>query len=186
MTEDPVDTEWPATIAVLRDPQMQALHTYWLAKCGARAMPAREDIDPSEIKPPNRYRIRLVGTAVVDFLGREITGQMAGAHMPPDAERTMYRILDTVAETRAPVFRAGKAYWSSEKAFYDFEACFLPLSRDGRAVNLILSGVRPTLKADEKMQLPSRSPGYTPSGPWSPRARLANVGAFDESGPRPT
>jgi hypothetical protein len=146
------------TTTALRDADLLALHSYWLAKRGDRSMPARADIDPTEIKtllpyltlhdmaPPNRYRIRLVGTAIVDFVGRDFTGKQAGTEMPPEAARTMHLLLDTVAETRLPLFRAGKAWWWKEKAYRDFEACFLPLSADGKTVNMILGGVKTTLR----------------------------------------
>jgi hypothetical protein len=158
MTEEAFNVERTATVGALRDPHMQALHSYWLAKRGDRSMPARKDIDPSEIKPllpyvmmidmeaPYRYRMRLVGTGIVDFIGRDFTGRIAGSEMPPDAARMMHAILDTVAEFRSPIFRAGKAYWWKEKAYRDFEACFLPLSNDDKTVNIILGGMKPGFK----------------------------------------
>src|SRR5579862_4529995 len=61
---------------------------YWQAKCGARAMPRRADIDPSEMIPllPHlqitelvdggaRVRYRLVGTGIVAAYGAELTGK---------------------------------------------------------------------------------------------------------------
>ena len=62
---------------------------YWQAKCRARVMARRRDIDPTEIIPrllPNlqitelidgglRIRYRLVGTAIVDAYGAELTGK---------------------------------------------------------------------------------------------------------------
>jgi hypothetical protein len=158
MPKQSFNIERAATVAQLSDPHLLALHAYWLAKRGDRTMPAREDIDPSEIKPllpymtmhdmreADRYRIRLVGTAIVAFVGRDFTGQLAGVEMPPEAAQMMRKILDTVAETRSPLFRAGKAWWWKEKAYRDFEACFLPLSSDGKTVTMILGGVKAGLK----------------------------------------
>jgi len=60
---------------------------YWEAKRGARAMPRRCDIDPTEIPLllPNlqitellaggRIRYRLAGTAIVNAYGAELTGK---------------------------------------------------------------------------------------------------------------
>ncbi len=62
---------------------------YWQAKCGARVMPRRRDIDPTEIPLrllPNlqitelidggvRIRYRLIGTAIVNAYGAELTGK---------------------------------------------------------------------------------------------------------------
>lgn len=139
--------------AAPRSAILVALHAYWLAKRGDRAMPSRADIDPAEIKgllphvmlydaaPATRYRIRLVGEAIVQFVGRNMTGHDAGTGMDPQPAAMMRAILDAVADGGAPRFRAGKAYWWKEKAYRDFEACFLPLSPDGKAVNIILAGV---------------------------------------------
>src|ERR1051325_9903462 len=69
-----------------------ALYRYWDGKRGARAMPARRDLDPSEIvrllphiymvdvqSDPLRFRYRLIGTAIVNLLGRDYTGRMVDA-----------------------------------------------------------------------------------------------------------
>jgi hypothetical protein len=61
--------------------------------------------------------------------------------MPPRAARTLIEILDAVTTDRAPKFRTGKAHWHPDKAYRDFEACFLPLSPDGENVNFVLAGV---------------------------------------------
>jgi hypothetical protein len=137
-----------------RDVHLVALHAYWLSKRGARRMPARADIDPTEFKdllphiimydvdPERLFPIRLVGEATVTFLGRNFTGQPAASAMEPAAAATMRMILSTVADTGTPRFRAGKAWWWREKAFRNFEACFLPLSPDDRTVNIILGGIK--------------------------------------------
>lgn len=154
MTEGSDKLEAAAFIDVPRDPDLVALHAYWLAKRGARDLPSRPDIAPAEIKPllphlilydaapERRYRMRLVGESIVQFLGRNMTGQDATAQMEEKPAATMRALLDRVVETRQPVFRAGKAWWWREKAYRDFEACFLPLAPDGAEVNIILAGVK--------------------------------------------
>jgi len=92
--------------------------------------------------PGGGYTIRLVGDEVERFVGRNATGERAGSVMPPRAAELMVTILDAVATERAPKFRAGKAHWYQDKAYRDYEACFLPLSADGETVDIILGGVR--------------------------------------------
>jgi len=41
MTGKAVNAARAATVSALRDPHMQALHSYWLAKRGDRSMPTR-------------------------------------------------------------------------------------------------------------------------------------------------
>jgi len=78
----------------------------------------------------------------VNFVGRNLTGQAAGSIMEPPAAELIINILDAVATGRVPKFRAGKAHWHPERAYRDFEACFLPLSSDGKTVDIVLGGIK--------------------------------------------
>ena len=153
MTEPTESFAEAGFLAAPRDPSLVALYRYWEAKRGANDVPSRADIDPAELKPllphiilydalgPGSYRIRLVGEAIVAFVGRNLTGHDATTSMTPGAAANMRMILDAVCETRSPRFRAGKAYWLKEKAYRDYEACFLPLAPPGQPVNMILGGL---------------------------------------------
>jgi hypothetical protein len=145
----------PVFIDKPRDADLRALYAYWNALRGDRSMPQRADIDPVDIPKllpyivmytvlPDRggYTIRLVGEEIVSFIGRNATGHPAGSAMPPRAAEILIKILDAVATERVPKFRAGKAHWQPDKSYRDFEACFLPLSADGEAVDIILCGIR--------------------------------------------
>jgi hypothetical protein len=70
-------------------PTLVAIYRYWDNKRRGRAMPQRADIDPTEIvrllpyifmvdveRDPLRFRYRLIGTAICEFLGRDFTGRM--------------------------------------------------------------------------------------------------------------
>jgi hypothetical protein len=136
-----------------RNARIQALHNYWETLRGGRAMPARGDIDPTQIPSllPNivmydvgadgGYTVRLVGEEVINFIGRNATGGPAGGSMPARSAEMVAAILDAVVGERAPKFRAGKAHWAPDKSYRDFEACFLPLSADGESVNIVLCGI---------------------------------------------
>jgi hypothetical protein len=143
-----------AFIDAPRDADLIALHAYWLRKRGARDMPARADIAPEEIKPllphvmlydvgaDGRHRIRLVGGSIVEFMGRNLTGEESGAHLEARPAEAIRHLIDLAAGERRPVFRAGQAWWWREKAYRDFEACLLPLAPVGQPVNMILAGVK--------------------------------------------
>lgn len=149
-------TEAPAeSLDEPRDPDLVALHRLWIAKRCLRLMPSKSDFDPAEFKrllagvvlmeagpPGGPYIVRLVGENIVDFFGRTTKGLPAGSLMQPEGYRAFMRLLDSVVQRRAPIFRAGKAYWSRDKAHRRFEACFLPLSSDDRAVDMILGAVK--------------------------------------------
>ena len=57
------------------------------------------------------------------------------------AATVMNAVLARVANSGAPLFRSGKAFWLAEKSYRDFEACYLPLSADGETVDMIIGGV---------------------------------------------
>jgi len=142
-----------AFIDAPRDPRLRALYDYWNGLRGERTVPLRADFDPTAIpqllpfvlmygaSPEGGYTIRLVGEELVQFVGRNVTGSPAGTIMPPHSAEVIVKILDAVIRERAPKFRAGKAHWLAAKSHRNYEACFLPLSGDGRSVNIVLGGV---------------------------------------------
>lgn len=154
--DDPATADLPdvpaAFINTPRHPILQQLYDYWLVKRGARCMPARADINPADIKlllpdviiwnaaPP--YLVRLMGDHVVNFLGGNNTGTPATQEKAPDAAHLLTNIFEMVIETKSPRFRRGKAFWKPEKSYRDFESCFLPLSADGKTVDMILGGLK--------------------------------------------
>jgi hypothetical protein len=82
-----------------RDPVIARLLEYWDGKRAGRLMPSRADMDPlvelralvshvityDVVEPGRLYRIRLVGQAIVDFVGFDATGTLAGQTLPPEA-----------------------------------------------------------------------------------------------------
>jgi len=141
-------------LAAPRDPILVRLHDYWQGKRGDRLMPSRADIDPAELRtlvhyvslydvggPGEPFRVRLVGRAIEEFVGKNYTGLSVTAGMPPEAAKRMVEILGSVVAARTPRFRTGYAYWHKDRSYRHFEACFLPLSPDGRTVNMIFAGI---------------------------------------------
>lgn len=71
----------------LPDRKLKALHAIWLSKHEGRRLPRREDFDPVDLPPTllpwmtifdvegERFRIRLVGTGIVEALGQDTTGR---------------------------------------------------------------------------------------------------------------
>jgi hypothetical protein len=136
-------------------PATAAFYRYWNAKRGTRAMPARADLDPVEMKPwlpgvalievaraenaGGRYalRYRLIGTRPTRLRGREVTGLTVeegyfGASLAAALEN--YRL---VIEEKKPVYD-----WDHTPAESGFareaETLLLPLSSDGRSVDMVL------------------------------------------------
>jgi hypothetical protein len=92
------------------------LYKYWNAVRGTRAMPSRSDIAPTDIirmlpfvglieRREGCYFWRLIGTAIVDHFGRDMTGEQYGVHFAPRAfiaETTA--TFDAALDRKAPFF----------------------------------------------------------------------------------
>jgi hypothetical protein len=142
-------------------PATAAFFRYWNAKRGTRAMPARADLDPIEMKPwlpgvalvevkraaagnqsPARnqsyvLRYRLIGTRPTSLRGREVTGLTVeegyfGADLAAALEN--YRL---VVEEKKLVYD-----WDHTPAESGFaregETLLLPLASDGEIVDMVL------------------------------------------------
>jgi len=130
-----------------RAPKNRQLLDYWLAKRGARCMPSRGDIDPTEIPDllpnimmtdltyePFRARYRLVGTEIVTFAKFDFTNQFADALQFQDDDTFDYAACyQQVAEARAPGI--GLSHWRVKgdvTRWIEFMIC--PLSADDHVV----------------------------------------------------
>ncbi len=90
-----ITAEWD--VLNFQEPVLQQLHDYWRRQRGARAMPARPDIDVAEIpallpyifvidvlENPRDFRFRVAGTHMRQALGEELTGRHIADAFPPD------------------------------------------------------------------------------------------------------
>jgi hypothetical protein len=94
------------------------------------------------VEGAGRDATRLVGEAILEAAPHYVAGRPVDAIMSERAAAIMIEVFNAVVKDRAPRFRAGKAHWTTDKDHRDFEACFLPMSRDGTEVNIILGGVK--------------------------------------------
>jgi hypothetical protein len=153
------------------------LYRYWLAKRGSRSRPARSDINPADIptlvpsliivdKIDDRLRWRLVGTAAVLEVGRDLTGSFVGSYAP-ECSATYERVFTTAHA----IFSTGEL----EVKFgsnHNMSLLVLPLSDNGTNVNMAVS----TLVACFNF-------GVTASTDWleCARARLHDVVDIDSA-----
>lgn len=107
--------------SVRRNPILRRGYDFWLQKCAGRPFPDRADLDPAEIKdilphltivevtgngPVPLFRYRLVGTAVVNAVGRDSTGYFADEVLHPRQDSSF--VLLRLASVRTP---NGHAQW---------------------------------------------------------------------------
>jgi hypothetical protein len=145
-----VATTDPAEFLDRCHPTVRAIYDYWIHKRGARLMPARRDIDPTEIVPhlpgimlvdvvadERRYVYRLVGTREVEARGQDPTGKSVGEKFHGSSRENVLRNYDWVCRDRAALFD-DYHFTSPGGRLLDEQAIFLPLSADGETVNQIL------------------------------------------------
>jgi hypothetical protein len=129
------------------------LRGYWESKRGTRAMPARSDISPAQLKdhlgwvmildvlPGARdFRFRLIGTLVTQYFSVDSTGRTVIEAFEPNGEtvaKAVNAVFRKVARDKVVMRSAGHAGWLSE-GMEEFEAIYLPLSDDGETVTHIL------------------------------------------------
>ena len=131
--------------------EMSDIHAYWLAKRGARRMPSRPDIDPTEIPKllgnvmlvdvyhdPLRFRYRLVGQTIVDATGENRTGKCFDSVDFFAANPTVRAQYEAVVRTGEPVHSLEPFYRLDTRMEYAVERLLLPLSSDGVTVDMIL------------------------------------------------
>jgi hypothetical protein len=127
------------------------MYSYWLVKCGARRMPARMDIEPTEmprqllpgvclvdvVSDARRYIYRLVGTADVQVRGHDPTGKSVLEGYFGSSAEAVVKSYDQVVSARAP-FIDLRHFANSTGRYVTEETLFLPLSDDGEYVEKIL------------------------------------------------
>ncbi len=132
---------------------LRQLASYWQELATGRdGQPARADLDLVALKPHlsrislldaiddgDDFRIRLVGTGVVDLFGRDLTGhRMREAVTGPGADK-MLAFLRMALHRGGPVFAAASIAWQEKRDWMRFEAVLLPLYRNG-APNMLMLG----------------------------------------------
>jgi len=136
-------------------PEIRALFTYWQTIHPDRGLPGRQHFDPLDVpsllphvwlidvhRSPWRFRFRLAGTAIVDFLGRENTGKWC-EEVYEDFENTdAYRYMLNCAETGRPMYRTGKLLSRPDRTYIRAQRLHLPLAADGETTDIILSMTR--------------------------------------------
>jgi len=144
----------PALDTARWHPRIARLYRYWLSiHPPAGGVPGRQHFDPVDVPEllpgiwlldvqhrPFRLRYRLVGTGIVEAVGREVTGQwldQAHPHLRNDA--TFFERYRRAAEQKRPEWRKGKPRIWAHRDFGEIENLLLPLARDGATVDILLA-----------------------------------------------
>lgn len=135
------------------DPRLRCLADYWRAARPAPGLlPGRQHLDPAEIpkllpwlclfdvaRPGPRFRYRLVGTALVRMMDQDPTGRWLDEVHPAFRGSVAYPQFVEVAEDAVPDYWRGRPSFHTTKDFVSMERLLLPLARDGRTVDMLVS-----------------------------------------------
>jgi len=134
-------------------PLVNRFYEYWRDIAPAGGLPGRQHVSPTDIVPllprvwmldvirsPLRFRYRLVGTAEVTTLGREVTGQWLDDVHPKFRDDPLltarYRYI---VEMGRPTWRHGPVRWDHDDRHRIVENCIVPLASDGKTVDIIFA-----------------------------------------------
>jgi hypothetical protein len=136
----------------ISEPRILKLYDYWQRIAGGRRMPGRNDFDPAalprllphlmlvNVLPGGRYRYRLIGTENVFEHGVDATGRYVDEVVPgPEYKTHVLKLYDECVRERRPVY--SESEFLSPVGFKTerhLKVLFLPLSEDGRSVNMVL------------------------------------------------
>ena len=125
----------------------------WHAKRCGRAMPARADFTPFDLKAllghiilvdvepdPLRFRYRLVGTAITGIVKRDVTGRYFEDIYTGRLLETAAAVNAWVVRERAPL-RIFSVTGHARNDVYAYDGVLLPLSADGERVNMVLGAL---------------------------------------------
>lgn len=144
------------------------LYDYWVSKrSGGDGIPSRDDIRPEEIKlllphiwlldfdrASRVFRYRLIGTAVVEGVGRDYTGHtLEECHPNVGAYETAAAALLRLMEDARPIWRRGEPMFHHHIEVLRLENLLLPLAQDRQAPDRIL-GMTLFFDSDDRFYWP--------------------------------
>ena len=134
-------------------PDLKRLYEYWSALCAGRPMPAHKDIDVTQIpfgylpdlmlidvlhEPRRRYRYRLIGTNVATASGKDRTGRFFDDVSFFKMNPAVMDQYDTVVDTGQPLYSLEPFTNFRNGTKYEADRLVLPLSGDGRRVDMLI------------------------------------------------
>ena len=141
-------------VAELTHELLKNVHTYWLAKRGFRIAPPSSAIQFDEmtaflpdialidvVGDPPRFRYRLCGTRATGAYGEDVTGKFLDEidfgtlSLEKDISVSFFT---KIARECRPQFARIRFTKQQDERYVDYERIALPLSEDGRTVNMIL------------------------------------------------
>lgn len=143
------------------DPLYGNLLSVWRAKAAGRAMPARSEMTPRDLKDvlrhivlfqrdekdPSSYSWRLIGTAVTEIVGHH-TGRTFQETVPAEHLPRWIECCDLILESQQPWRFLGRVHIQGRE-YLDAEHLYLPLANDNGEPSYIMGLCRYTPRRSE-------------------------------------
>lgn len=136
-----------------RHPRFRRLAAYLASKAPPGKLPGRQHIDPLEIPDllpylmlidvvpqqigPPHYRLRLVGTEVVEIQGSDNTGRYVEDVLTAEEGGEIRRRYDDLVGSRQPQYRMGTVA-TLGREHVNYERIAFPIAADGEHVNMLI------------------------------------------------
>jgi len=137
----------------LTSKRLRQLLRDWASWRQGREFPSRADVSPEKIKyllggivlldvtyDPLLFRYRLMGSALAARRGHDLTGKLLDDNPDPELRQGLIKLNSSVVETRRPQTSEYRIAGLATGRSYNYDALNLPLSSDGKQINMILSG----------------------------------------------
>jgi hypothetical protein len=134
-------------------PETNALFDHWRSiHPPGGGLPGRQHFDPAKVpqllrniwlvdvaRAPCRFRVRLLGTAIVEFVGSDDTGKWLHEIYGDFEGSEPHRCMCTCARDGRPAFQKSNIQSNPEKSYVIAERLYLPLAADGHTPDMLLN-----------------------------------------------
>lgn len=157
-----MDKPWPSSVPPLETwhTSLQRLFGYWRSIHPAAGLPGRQHFDPIQVpgllpiialvethRAPAeggaeslRFRYRLIGTRAVWIWQHDWTGKWLDEIYPNFADSGYRAVAERISARGKWWYMRGPSQLANNPDFLTVELVVLPLARDGRTVDMLLTG----------------------------------------------
>ena len=125
------------------DPVYEQFLSLWQGKAGTRAMPAKSELTPRDLKcflgdivlcqrvaeNPSQYVWRLIGTKVAEVVGHNNTGKTLEESAPSQLSARWIECADLILDGGQPLRFLGRVHFKGRE-YLNAENLFVPLAND--------------------------------------------------------
>jgi hypothetical protein len=143
------------------DPVYEQFLSLWRVKAGTRAMPAKSEMTPRDLKDflrhivlfhrvaqnPSQYVCRLIGSKVAEVAGH-VTGKTVEESAPPEAAARWTECGDLILNGGQPLRFLGRVHFK-DREYLEAENLFVPLANEEGQPTFVMGLCRYTPRRSE-------------------------------------